>query len=43
MELVTKPDLDEVKQRWRAFWAGEVLDRAGDADGQGQLLSLIHI
>lgn len=27
MELVTKPDLDEVKQRWRAFWAGEVLDR----------------
>jgi len=27
MKLTTKPDLDEVKQRWNAFWAGEVLDR----------------
>ena len=27
MELVTKPDLEEVKQRWNAFWEGEVLDR----------------
>ena len=27
MELKTKPDLDEVKQRWNAFWNDEVLDR----------------
>ena len=27
MELKTKPDLDEVKQRWNAFWEDEVLER----------------
>jgi hypothetical protein len=27
MELKTKPDFDEVKQRWNAFWNDEVLDR----------------
>jgi hypothetical protein len=27
MELKTKPDFEEVKQRWNAFWSNEVLDR----------------
>jgi len=27
MKMKTKPDLDEVKQRWNAFWRGELLDR----------------
>lgn len=28
MKLAFKPDADEARQRMRAFWAGEVLDRA---------------
>lgn len=27
MALVYKPDLDEAKRRWSAFWAGEMIDR----------------
>ncbi len=27
MELLYKPDFDEATRRWRAFWAGELLDR----------------
>ncbi|MBT6147801.1 MAG: hypothetical protein HN712_19265 [Gemmatimonadetes bacterium] len=27
MNLKTKPDLEEVKRRWDAFWAGEVIHR----------------
>jgi len=27
MKLETKPDFEEVKQRWRAYWAGEVCGR----------------
>jgi hypothetical protein len=27
MDLVYKPNLDEAKKYWRAFWAGEIIDR----------------
>lgn len=27
MKLKTKPDIEEVKKRWKAFWEDEVLDR----------------
>ena len=27
MELLYKPDFEEAARRWRAFWAGELLDR----------------
>ncbi len=27
MELATKPNFRETKERWRAFWSREVLDR----------------
>ncbi len=27
MELLYKPDFDEAARRWRAFWAGDLLDR----------------
>lgn len=27
MELLYKPDLEEAKERWRAFWAGDLVDR----------------
>lgn len=45
MELKTKPDLKEVKQRWTAFWNGEVLDRPmvcamAPKDGSRQLVDV---
>ena len=27
MELLHKPDFEETRKRWRAFWAGEIIDR----------------
>ncbi len=27
MELACKPDLEEAKKYWRAYWAGEIIDR----------------
>ena len=27
MELLYKPDFEEARERWRVFWAGEIMDR----------------